>query len=131
MDCQPPAHSYALFLHEKFLFFFLERIHSEISHEIKDPIEFLRILRIHDVLNQHLMCELYMHDYFLSDDRTFNLVPFFGDVPLRDFTSYTINQVKGKKAFETFEENQATRPLMIRRENGQSVNIYNKHAKFL
>ena len=39
-----------------------------------------------------------------------------GDVQLRAFTSYTINQVKWKKAFDTFEENQAMKPLVLRRE---------------
>ena len=102
MACRPPTHSYALFLHEQYIFFYLESIRHEVNHEIKDPIQFYRILRIHDVLNQHLMCELYMHDYFLSNYQTFNPIPFVGDIQLRAFTSYTINQVKWKKAFDTF-----------------------------
>ena len=54
-----------------------------------------------------------MPNYFLSNDYTFNPVPFVGDVQLRAFTSYTINQVKWKKSFDTFEENQATNPLVL------------------
>ena len=130
MAFQPHTHSYALFLHEQYIFFCLESIHYKVSHEIEDPIQFLCILRIHDVLNQHLMCEMYMHEYFLSYDQTFNRVPFVGDVQLRAFTSYTINQVKWK-AFDTFEENQATNSLVIQRENVQSIHIYNNHATFL
>ena len=38
MACRPPAHSYALFLHEQILLFFLESIYKEICHEIEDPI---------------------------------------------------------------------------------------------
>lgn len=77
------------------------------------------------------MCELFMHDYFLKDDQTFNPIPFMGDIHLISFTSYTINQVKWKKAYDTFEENKVTRPLMIRREHGQETNIYNKYFTFL
>ena len=91
MACRPPTHIYALFLHEKFLLFCWESIHIEIIHEIEDPIQFLPILRIHDVVNHRLMCELYMHDYLFSDDQTFNPVPFVGDFHLKYFTSYTIN----------------------------------------
>lgn len=38
MTCLPPASSYVLFLHEKFLFFFLERIKKDISHENEDGV---------------------------------------------------------------------------------------------
>ena len=50
MTCRSPTHSYALFLHEQFLFFCLESIYKEICHEIEDPIQFLRILKIHDII---------------------------------------------------------------------------------
>lgn len=72
-----------------------------------------------------------MHDYFLKDDKNFNLIPFMGDVRLRAFTSHTINQVKWRQACDTFEQNRATKPLTIRRENGQLVTIYYKNSTFL
>ena len=75
MACHPPASSYSLFLHERFLFFCLESIQKEISHKIEEVVLFLRILRAHDVPTQHLMCELYMHGYLLRVEREFNPVP--------------------------------------------------------
>ena len=68
MACRPPAHSYVLFLQQQFLFFFLESIYKEICHEIEDSIQFLYILKIHDIIGQHLMCELYIRSYFLGHD---------------------------------------------------------------
>ena len=118
MACRPLAHIYALFLHEKFLFFFLESIYKEICHEIEDPIQFLRLLKIHDIIGQNLMCEIYMHGYLLRHDQAFNPIPFAGDINLRAFASYTINQIKWRKAYDMFEENQVTRLLMMRREHG-------------
>lgn len=69
MACRPPASSYAFFLHEKFLFLFLESIKKEVSHEIEDYVQFLCILRVHDLVTQNLMCELYSHGYFLCSDK--------------------------------------------------------------
>jgi hypothetical protein len=112
MACRPPASSYSLFLHERFLFFCLESIKNEISHEIEDGVQFLQILRAHDVPTQHLMCELYMHGYLLRVDREFNLVPYVGDIHLRALTSYTFNQISWQKASNTFESNQVTRSLL-------------------
>ena len=83
MACKPPTHSYALFLHEKIIFFCLESIYKDIWYEIEDPIQFIRILKILDIIGKHLMCELYMHGYFLRHDQAFNPIPFVGDIHLR------------------------------------------------
>jgi hypothetical protein len=130
VTCRSPSLSYALFLHEQYLFFCLECIYQEMVYNIKDPIQFLRTLRSHDILTQHLMCELYMHNYLLRDDKKFNPVPYVGDVQLRAFLSYTINQVKWKKALDSFEENQVHIPLQVRMENFQVAQIINKHNYF-
>ena len=131
MACRPPASSYSLFLHERFLFFYLESIKKEISHEIEDGVQFLQILRAHDVITQHLMCELYMHEYPLCVDREFSLVPYVGDIHLRALTSYTFNQISWQKASNTFESNHVTKPFTVRGEPERSVTIYNKHNTFL
>lgn len=70
-----PASYHSLFLHEGFLLFFMESIKNEISYEIKDDVQFLCIMRSHDVPTQHLVCEFYLHGYLLCMDREFNPVP--------------------------------------------------------
>ena len=77
------------------------------------------------------MCELYMHGYFLRHDQAVKLISFMGDINLKYFSSYTIYQIKWRKAYDTFEENQVIRTLMMRKEHGQTTNIYNKHFTFL
>lgn len=116
MACRPPANCYALFLHEKYWFFCLESTHQELSHIIEDPMQLLR-----NHINHHFLCELYMHDYILGADQSFNPVPFVGDIQLRDFTSFVTNQVKWKKSLDTFEADQANRPLMIKMEHFQII----------
>ena len=75
VTCSSPSLSYALFLPEQYLFFCLECIHQEMVYNIKYPMEFLRTLKRYDILTQHLMCELYMHNYLLRDDKKLNPVP--------------------------------------------------------
>ena len=71
-------------------------------YNIKDPMDFLRTLKSYDILTQNIMFELYMHNYLLRYDKKFNPVLYVGDVQLRAFLSYTINQVKWKKALDSF-----------------------------
>ena len=68
MACRPPASCYSLFLHERFLLFCMESIKNEVSYEIEDGVQFLRIMRNHDVPTQHLICEFYLHGYLLRLD---------------------------------------------------------------
>lgn len=77
------------------------------------------------------MYELYMHDYFMGTNQLFNLVPYMGDIQLTTFTSFTLNQVKWKKAFDVFKENQMNMILVVQVEHLQAVNIFNKHRTFL
>lgn len=67
-----------------------------------------------------------MHDYFMGDDQSFNPVPYVGDIQLRAFASYRVNYIKWKKDFDMFEENQENRPLVLRMENFQSMNVYTR-----
>lgn len=114
MACRSPASCYSLFLHEHFLLFYMEGIKNEISYEIEDGVQFLRILRSHDVPTQHLMCEFYMHGYLLCLDREFNPVPYVGGIHLTTLTSYTFNQISWQKDFNTFESNKVTKPSIVR-----------------
>lgn len=131
MACRPPASCYSLFLHERFLLFCMESIKNEISYEIEDGVQFLRILRSRDVPTQHLMCEFYLHGYLLRLDKDFNPVPYVEDIHLRALTSYAFNQIHWQKACNTFESNRVTKPLIVRGEHERSVTMFNKHNTFL
>ena len=49
MACCPRASCYSLFLHERFHLFCMESIKNKISCEIEDGVQFLWIMRSHDV----------------------------------------------------------------------------------
>lgn len=131
MACRPPPYFYSLLLHEHFLLLCMESIKNDIIYKIEDGVQFLRIMRHHDVLTQHLMCEFYLHGYLLFLDREFNLVPYVGDIHLRVLTSYTFNQISWQKAFNTFESNQVTKPFIVRGEHERSFTMFTKNNTFL
>lgn len=109
----------------------MKSIRNKVSYEIEDGVQFLRILRSHDVPTQHLMCEFYLHRYLLHLDRDFNMVPYVGDIHLRALTSYAFNQIHWQKTCNTFESNQVTKPFIVRGEHERLVIMFNKHNTFL
>lgn len=68
LACKSLAKSYSLFIHENYFLLCLQIIQQELSHKIEDPLQLLRILRANNYVHQHLLCELYMHDYILRND---------------------------------------------------------------
>ena len=131
ITCRPLASFYSLFFHEHFLLFCTESIKNEVNNEMEDGVQFLWILRSHDVPTQHMMCELYLHRYLLRLDRDFNPISYVGDIHLRALTSYIFNQIHWQKASNTFESNQVTKPFMVRGEHERSDTMFNKHNTFL
>lgn len=105
MACHSPTPCYALFLHENFPLFYMESLKNEVSYEMEDFVQFLWILRSHDVPTQHLMCELYFYGCLLYLEKDFNPIPYVGDIHSRAFTSYDFNQIHWQKASNTFESN--------------------------
>jgi hypothetical protein len=49
MACLPLASCYSLLLHERFLLFCMESIKNEISYKIENGVQFICIMRHHDV----------------------------------------------------------------------------------
>ena len=69
-----------------------------------------------DIPNQHLLCELYLHEVVCFGDRTLNIYPYVGDIQLRAFTSFVNNQVWWKEDYDTIKTNEVEKTLWIRGE---------------
>ena len=63
--------------------------------------EFLETFSQSDFLDQHFLCEIYLHEQSCMLDTKFNHVPYVGDVQLRSFTSFVNNQAKWWNVFHT------------------------------
>lgn len=77
------------------------------------------------------MCELYMDGFNLEMEQKFNVGPFLGDIQLRAFVSFMLNQMKWDLSSTTFKANQAACPLKIREEHFYANAIIWDHNKFL
>jgi hypothetical protein len=77
-------------------------------------ISFLKTFFQRSLADQHLLCELYLHEYVLFGERKFNLSHYVGDIQLRDFTSFVSNQEKWKASHEAIKETQAEKLLWVR-----------------
>lgn len=48
--------------------------------EMKTTPDFIKCFRDHDEKVRHLLCELYMHNFILEDDKDNHPSPFMGDI---------------------------------------------------
>jgi len=48
--------------------------------EVKTIVDFIKLFREHDEKVQCLLCELFMHNFVLEDDRDNHLGPFIRDI---------------------------------------------------
>ena len=104
LACRSPTTTYA-FLQEQYLYFQLTLVYEQLHYQFKDYMEFLEAIQQSNLHRQHLMCELYMHDFILEMEQKFNVGHFLGDIELRAFVSFMLNEMKWDLPFTTFEEN--------------------------
>ncbi len=102
LSCQAPTRNYALFLMEIFLLLKVKAAKAGKPVEIKATPDFIKFFREHDEKVQCLLCELYMHNFFLEDDRDRHPGPFIGDIQFHTFLSFATNQLKWAKVHNTF-----------------------------
>jgi len=114
LACRGPSPSYLVFLYEQLTLFKLKSLTKDRPHKVVQVFDFLDVFSQSDLVDQHLLCELYLHEHAFQTDRQFNIVPFVGDVQLRAFTSYVNNHVKWKNAFKSIHTNEEGCQLWIR-----------------
>jgi len=62
--------------------------------EFKTTPDFVKCFKEQNEQVQHLLCELYMHKFFLEDELDSNPGPFNGDIQFQAFLSFATNQIK-------------------------------------
>lgn len=116
MCCRKPSPSYPIFMYEQFYLFHLRAIKSDKPYQIIDPKSFLKAYFSSDSADQHLLCELYLHEYICIVDRKFNMSPYVGDIQLHAFASFAQNQIRWELAYSTVEHNEKNVSLWVRGE---------------
>lgn len=78
-----PYSNYSLFLAECIAFFQIKAIKNGRPHEVFTPEQFVETFTEASTSDQHLLCELYLHNEAIPKDRKINLNPLVGDVHIR------------------------------------------------
>ena len=93
MATRKPSVNYSLFLSERLVYFQLKAIKDGRPHELLTAEHFVKTFSEASESDQHLLCELYLHNEAMPKNRRTNLTPIVGDVQIRAFVSFLANQL--------------------------------------
>jgi len=122
-----PSFNYAIFLRERLMFLQMKAIRDGRSHQIVTSDQFMKTFAEALKNDQNLLCELYLHNEAMSEDRTTNLIPVVGDIQLRAFTAFLANQLTLQNAFTSAQYNEQNCLLWIRAEPQKPANFIAQH----
>jgi hypothetical protein len=80
---------------------------------------------------QYFLCELYLHNFILGENRNGKPNPFIGDIQFQAFLSFTKNQTRWAKAHKTFMKRDTGLDLWIRGEPPKSFTFVMQHRTFM
>ncbi len=80
VNCRSPSLVYTLFLKEKMINFQLSRITQGLNPSLHTPQEFYAIFKLVLMALENLLCELYVHNLAILDDKDWNSLLYVGDV---------------------------------------------------
>ena len=81
-------------------------------HKIALSFDFMDTFSHSEIEEQHLLCELYLHEFSCPMDIRYNITPLVWDIQIRDFTSFVNNHVTWGNAFQTVRKNEVNASLM-------------------
>jgi hypothetical protein len=100
MATRKPSCNYSLFLMERLMWFQIKSIIEGNPMKSFQSIDFIKTFVAASTRDQHLLCEAYFHNEAIPENRSLNINPLVGDVQLRAFTSFLLNQIFGKVTFQ-------------------------------
>jgi hypothetical protein len=106
--------NYYLFLMERLMWFQIKSIIEGKPHEVISSIDFIQTFVAASTRDQHLLCEAYFHNEAIPENRSLNINPLVGDVQLRAFTSFLLNQITWQGDFSAAKNNEYNCSLWIR-----------------
>lgn len=78
-----------------------------------------------------MLCELYLHNEAMPEDRKLNLVPLVSDIQIRAFVSFLANQLTWQNAFMSATHNEENCLLCFRAEPQIVVVFIAEHQRIL
>jgi hypothetical protein len=131
MATRKPSCNYSLFLMERLIWFQIRSIIEGKPHEVISSIDFIQTFEAASTKDQHFLCEAYFHNEAILENRTLNINPLVGDVQLRAFTSFLLNQITWQGDFSAAKNNEDNRSLWIRPEPQRAAIFIAQYHAFL
>ena len=88
MSYRSPSLVYAIFLKEQFLNFQMTYVMQGKSLTLNTPQEFFQDLHNIPIAIKIFLCELFLHNLVVLDDRDWKLLLYVGDIQLRELMSW-------------------------------------------
>jgi hypothetical protein len=126
-----PSCNYSLFLMERLIWFQMKSIVEGKPHEVIQLADFIKTFVAASTRDQHLLCEAYFHNEAILENRSLNINPLVGDVQLRAFTSFLLNQIIWQGDFSAAKNNEDNRLLWIRPEPQRAATFISQYYEFL
>jgi hypothetical protein len=131
MATRKPSCNYSLFLMERLMWFQIKSIIEGKPHEVISLANFIKTFVAASTRDQHLLCEAYFHNEAIPENRVLNINPLVGDVQLREFTSFLLNQILWQGDFSAAKNNEDNRLLWIRPEPQGEATFISQYYAFL
>jgi hypothetical protein len=126
-----PSSNYSLFLMERLTFFQIKSIKEGRPHAVLNPIDFVRTFVESSTMDQHLLCEVYIHNEAIPENRQLNLNPLVGDIQIQALTSFLNNQITWQNDLLATKHNEDNRLLWIRPEPQNVATFVVEYYQFL
>jgi hypothetical protein len=129
--CRAPATNYTLFLLEHYPLLRVKAIRAGKPFEFTIVSIFVSCFKEQEDGIQYFLCELYLHNFILGENRKENPNPFIGDIQFQTFLSFAKNQTRWAKAHKVFMKRENGLDLWIRGEPPKSFDTIMQHRAFM
>jgi hypothetical protein len=91
LAARKPSSNYSLFLIEQLVFFQIKSIKEGRPYAVFKLKDFVQTFVEASTIDQHLLCEVYLHNEAILENRQLNLNPLVGDIQIWALTSFLTN----------------------------------------
>ena len=98
--------NYSVFLIERLAFFQMKSIKDGRPYAVFKPEDFVETFAEASTIDQHLLCELYLHNETILENIQLNLDPLVGDIQIRALASFLTNQITWQNDFLAAKHNE-------------------------
>jgi hypothetical protein len=95
------------------------------------PEDFVQTFAEASTSDQHLLCEVYLHNEAIPENKQLNLNPLVGDIQIRALVSFLTNQITWQNDFLATKHNEDNHLLWIQPEPQNAATFVAEYYKFL